>query len=185
MLASTTRKQYLEEMGIDVWVLREGRTRAPETREEASESGTEDARAAAPPEPAAAAPPPEFHLCFATYGSFSLIFSVTASATSLPDEMRRFIDDIALALSIDAKPTISALKWPMVKAANIDQSEPAARTAIEQRIDDCGETRLVFGETALQWVAGTAGEPLPDIETCMQSAGSKRALWETLKRISA
>lgn len=185
MLASATKQQYLKAMGIDVWRLRrdsgEGDIPVDAVTSPAPTPAAEPAEAA---DAAPASPPPRFHLCFATYGPLSLVFSVPDASTSLPEEMRRFVDDVARAMNIEANPSVSALRWPMVKAANIDQSESAARVVVEQRLADCGDIRLVFGETAAQWVTATT-DPLPALETCMQDAEHKRALWRTLKRVLA
>ena len=189
------RKHYLSEMGIDVWVLREGRRAtsrpsaqqspqdAPETPEAmASDAPRTGSSATRQPAPAPAGLPPEFHLCFATYDGVSLIFSVPQASTSLPDNYRRFADDIATALGVSGKPAISALRWPLVKA-DIDQSEDAARTVLEQRLGSCARQRLLFGDDAAAW-CGKGGETrVADLQRYLDEPLAKRELWQALKQV--
>ena len=185
----TKRNQYLREMGIDVWVER-GQARpatAPVDAPVEAANDTAPAReqpASAVPAPTDSAPPPVFHLCFATYGGLSLIFSVPQDSNSLPENLRRFADDIASALQVSDKPVINALRWPLVRSAEIDQSAEAARTVLDDRLSRCAPLRVVFGETAKQWAGQGDDICVPDIGGYLEQPLTKRELWRKLKTVS-
>lgn len=188
------RNQYLREMGIDVWVRRE-LVRTPEALDAntvdaepaPAETGPVESRSArTAARSMSAGEPPEFHLCFATYGDLSLIFSLPPEATSLPESMRRFSDDIARAAGITSPPSVAAVRWPMVKARHIDQSEDAARTVVRQRLDGCGPVKLAFGDDVLTWLGENPGcTPVADIARYFAEPAMKRELWQDLKRALA
>lgn len=188
------RKHYLREMGIDVWVLREGRhakSAAPQhTEHDASDTPASTGSETSPivssatrqPVAASAGPPPEFHLCFANYDGLSLIFSVPQTSTSLPDNYRRFVDDIATAVGVSGKPAISALRWPLVKA-DIDQSEDAARMVLEQRLESCARQRLLFGDDAANWCSKGGETRVSDLRRYFDEPLAKRELWQALRKV--
>lgn len=182
--------RYLKEMGIDVWV-RRGRAR--------SVTSAPAQEATAPPQPAPggnerrAAPPPQvkpetaptFHLCFMTYGDLSLVISVPHDATTLPASMRRFADDMALALSLEPNPVVTALRWPMVQSEHIDQSPAAAAAVIEQRLAGCGPSLLLFGRDVERLVGELATDRrclvVDDLSAYLREPLEKRDLWKTLE----
>lgn len=180
--------RYLEEMGIDVWVLRRrarpvARDAVPEPEVAAHGQSAPDAqerRTVAPP-----GPTPNFHLCFMTYADLSLVISVPRDATTLPAPMRRFADDLASSLSREPNPVVTALRWPMVKSEHIDQSPAAAKAVIEQRLAACGPSILLFGRDAEQLVGETAADRrylvLDDVSVYLEEPLGKRELWKALK----
>jgi len=172
-----TRNHYLREMGIDIWVRRGTRPAADvEPREPA-------APAEAAPAAESAGPPPEFHLCFATYGELSLVFSVPEDSAALPAPMRRFADDVARALGVTQPPALTALRWPLVKAPHIDQSEAAARAVVDERLASCGSIRVYFGRHAERLAGRDGGLVVEDMEAYLQEPLRKRELWKTLQSL--
>lgn len=185
------KNQYLREMGVDVWVPRTRNPLIPRpvktgqavTPEERAIPATETPE----PRPAAKAAAPAadpFHLCFITYRDMSLVFSVPVGVTSLPESLRRFADDIALACLVDRpEPVIANLRWPMVQSTHIDQSDEAATAVVAQRLGKCGRRVLLFGDKAASYEKHCRGETLKldEIESYQAVPLSKRELWQTLQ----
>lgn len=201
------RNQYLAEMGVDVWVLRQEGARylhAPSAspREDASpkrpapqpatprvavpaaKSEPEvEAPRRQPRTPVSTEPVPEFHLCFMNYSAISLVFNVPMGAESLPASLSRFGEDVALAYSGDSQGAVSALKWPMVRSTHIDQSEGAARIVLGQRVAKCATHVVVFGKSTASWLGEPSGHSLlivDEVESYLTVPGEKRALWGKL-----
>lgn len=133
------------------------------------------------------APIPEFHLCFATYSNgLSLVFSVPLSASALPDQYRRFTDDVALAFAnpgqIDSQ--VTSLRWPMVQASHIEQSETEARLIVAQRIEKCADKLVLFGQAPARFVpdSGTSINA-EEIESYFNEPLRKRDLWRALRAL--
>ncbi len=164
------RNQYLRQMGIDVWVL----------REDGGLSGQPVGTAAALPATDTASSP-RFHLCLATYDDLSLIFEVPFEAATLPAELRRLADDIALACGRSRKPAVQSLRWPMVKSPGFDQSASMARTALAERVASCGPFRLVFGKSVLAWLADGDIRVADEIGDYLKQPLRKRQLYGVLK----
>lgn len=184
------KNQYLREMGVDVWVLREGRQRqmaVPAESTPAAESAPPPAAAVSASTPKRVkmpvAPQPQFHLCFATYGDLSLVFSVPKTSSALPEPLRRFADDIARALGRQDTPAINALRWPLVQSADFDQSEAAARLVIGQRLSNCGKRRLIFGDEAAAWTRQGDEMVVAEISTYLEDPITKRDLWQMLRKV--
>lgn len=206
-----TRHQYLKEMGIDVWLLRDGfaaggdeagsgndpaKTKSPAAPQSVplpavshpGFTGASSARTAATHPAAPGQVPPRFNLCFCHYERLSLCFSLPEAAEGLDAGLRRFSDDIALALGISAAPRISALSWPMVDAPHLDQSEQAAGAVIRQRMQQAGDIHLLFGATVERWVGSYCqGQQvlLEDIATYLAKPQEKRSLWQAIRGLRA
>lgn len=207
------RNQYLREMGVDVWRLRPARpvlavepvpdTDRPGQRQSAdarrtpvAEPGsqresapTQADKSQAPGEGAAQArgPVPQFHLCFIHYQTLSLVFSVSLQSESLSPALRRFADDIAIALGntgTDAA-RIAAVRWPMVRSEHIDQSESAAKIVISQRVQEAQPVKLLFGKAAAHWAGEAGGTMLGEIQGYLENPLTKRELWRELRQVPA
>ncbi|MEX2327580.1 MAG: hypothetical protein WD558_07600 [Pseudomonadales bacterium] len=133
----------------------------------------------------AATPVPEFHLCFATYNNgLSLVFSAPLSAPAVPDRYRRFADDIALAFSSQARmeSQVTSLRWPMVQASHIAQSEEDARLIVGKRIEMCADKLVLFGQAPSHYVADTRPcIKVEEIELYFDEPLRKRDLWLALR----
>lgn len=190
----TKRNQYLREMGIDVWVLRRAKRpqQAPAAAPAPAETTVTEVSAAPAdthgatgrgtnPTASPTRQPPRFHLCFATYGDLSLIFSAPESSPTLPADLRHLADDIAMALGRKQEPAINALRWPLVKTAGIDQSEEAAKTVLAERMSRLADRRIVFGDVARQWAGRGDETTVAEIERYLVEPLRKRELWQTLR----
>jgi len=147
---------------------------------------------------------PEFLLCFSDYSvadqDVSCVFYLPYATPGLPIEVRRFADNVAVALfgQVTA-PERSELRWPMVKAAHIPQSAVEAKQVVAVRLEQRGRQVLVFGQAAFQFfdiapqtpigaacsVAGKTLWPLAEVGHYFTDAEAKRRLWKTLVAIKA
>ncbi|HKI73102.1 MAG TPA: hypothetical protein VJ998_00545, partial [Pseudomonadales bacterium] len=180
---NTLKNQYLREMGVDVWVLR--KRAMPQVV--AAEPVRELAPAKTSPAPQAVprntAPAPEFHLCFMTWPEVSLVFSLPLDADVIDTAHRRFAEDVGIALRVTGDAAIGAVRWPMVRSAHIDQSESAARAVMRQRVEQCAERVVVFGEAAADWLGDTLTRQVVaarDMDSYIAEPLAKRELWQSL-----
>ncbi len=141
---------------------------------------------------------PRFTLAFLHYDQLGLCLCLPDGQAKVP---RLFCDDIARALGNDPETArFQLLEWPMLKhSSSIDQSIDAAIQVVAQKFSLLPGTVLVFGEAAKQYhpgletlvVAGgvqeLAGQTVylfDEVSQVMQSAATKRTLWQTLRQAS-
>ncbi|MCB1646195.1 MAG: hypothetical protein KDI36_12115 [Pseudomonadales bacterium] len=260
------QRDYLREMGIDVWVLRENAVWPPAAREPAREptpfeaqpptviSGrgqrempaadragsragetgavspggppaayrsaiqnllqqTEPAVSKTPeastksevkteitPETAAPATPSSpFQLFFLIYEagdhSLGIVAEGKPDAADIAADVKRFADDLALACHRRALAArVQTFRWPMVRNQQIPQTDDEARIVLRNRLRECPPTLLVFGDTAVSFLAGSGvtglhtvdGHALwclPPCASYFSGESSKRALWQLLRKI--
>jgi len=198
----------MREMGIEVWRIR---TQAPvlTSAEESSASvasGGEEGISAslallgeAAPDQAVARKPapvdveqPTFLFCFLDYDSLSLIFSLDVSHDTLPPNIRQFADDVNFALNPGKRriPKIRDLRWPIVRASHIVQTEAEARTVVAQKLAQCCANVVVFGSLAAAYTTNPArdeqaGELLVvrEVEHYFSEPAAKQDLWAQLKSL--
>jgi len=118
-----------------------------------------------------------------TWREVSLVFSLPLDAATVPGPYRRFADDVALALTGDKQPTVAALRWPMVKSAQIDQSKTAAGIVVKQRVERCAPAVVVFGKDTQEWIGDLSPRRclvVDEIDTFVERPLGKRALWHDL-----
>jgi hypothetical protein len=114
------------------------------------------------------------------------VFSVPLSASALPDQYRRFADDVALAFAnpgqIDSQ--VTSLRWPMVQASHIEQSEEEARLIVAQRIEKCADKLVLFGQAPARFVPdGGTSINAEEIESYFSEPLRKRDLWRALRAL--
>jgi hypothetical protein len=191
------QRQYLHEMGIDVWALKPDKPTArpdqtqaqssviegsPEqatrsepgaaarlalVREHREENSSRRAQASAGTAPSTSPDQgqepgkdtPEFMFCFLDYENLSLVFSIPYQANALPREHRHFADDINFAISGKTGiPRIRDLRWPMIQAKHVQQTEEDARQVVWQKLGQCNERLYVFGWKVLGFIIESAQE---------------------------
>lgn len=194
--------QYLREMGIEVWVLREQRPSAPVSRATAPsrqpqpepeintvEQITE--RQGYPAEVVAEVvgqKVPRFHFCFMHGEGVSLVYGLALDADPATHPSRRFAGDLLLALTGKPGQSMTPQRWPIVQSGLIDQTAAAAKVVLKQRIDQCGPLLLVFGDEASVWVEDTGDRQridLPELGRYLDEPLTKRDLWQVLRRAMA
>lgn len=162
----------------------------PEERAESSKPGVK--------------PSPEFLFCFMDYipaqgNGVTLVFSLPYEAHSLPVEIRRFGDDVALGLfGQPIQPRVGELRWPMVKSMHIAQTELEARAVVIDRASRCQPDLIAFGDLAQNYLVGEAPPPggrrvypaggYQDYCSIDKAAGAsmdirKSELWQLLKEV--
>jgi len=123
-----------------------------------------------------------------TWRDISLVFSLPLDAVTVPALHRRFADDVALALTGDKQPTVAALRWPMVKSRQIDQSKTAAGIVVKQRVEHCAPAMVVFGKNTQEWIGDLSSRRclvVDEIDAFLQRPLGKRALWHDLLAFKA
>lgn len=190
-------KLYLQEMGIEVWALREKR-RGPGAAPVHPVAHATVPEVAAPPRaasasrpadmPAAQAPVPQFDLGFASGSHITLVFCLPKDTAGVGRRIRRLVADIMLALEGITDAPTSALSWPMVQARHIDQSADAARVVLRQRLERCAPYLLVFGDEPARWIDDLSSRRstlVKDIRTYLEAPLTKRELWQHVLQVRA
>lgn len=218
-------RQYLQEMGIDVWSLRPDKP-PHSVAVVAAESHTEPVQLSASITPqvsgAAAslalvrgvtkdvsaikaqkaspiekttlaesqiADAPTFLFCFLDYDQFSFLFSLPLNSDSLPGNYRYFADDVYLALTGQRSiPKIRDLRWPMVQSSHIPQTAADAELVVLQKVRQCADKLLVFGEDPANYLDQTSSlvkdkqiVAIKDAEFYFSQPEAKRSLWRRIK----
>lgn len=198
-------QKYLHEMGIDVWVLRAESN--PAERQSGLEATNQKAVVRIGPEnkpqvelgPMHESRPVEFLFCFLDYQNLSLVMSLPYEASSLPPEYRNFADDIHFAICEQRSiPGLRELRWPIVRSANMKQTAEDARQVVSQKVRQCRDRLIVFGQQALGFIidpvedSPRAGEKLKigdksllvarDVRHYFDNPGDKKQLWQQVWR---
>lgn len=222
------QRQYLHEMGIDVWLLRPEKlvvaddvaqqldapkARMPVEEEKSSqlspaasnlslvrdqlagESARAPSVASKAPEPVVS--PPQFLLCFLDYVNLSLVFSLPYKTSALPNEYRNFGDDINFAVNGQySSPRVRDLRWPMVQAAHIQQTEDDAKQVVHQKLLQCHSRVFIFGQGMSGYFGESAGSRnigdsiefdnkrlliLNDVSHYFENQQDKRNLWRFIR----
>ncbi len=109
----------------------------------------------------------EFLLYFMNYDSFTIVFALPYATAELPPTYKNFLEGVSLSLARErVAPSIRQLRWPIVKASHIDQSEHEARQIVRDSLRQSqGQSQrqsqeppeglspvLVFGEEAWRYL---------------------------------
>jgi hypothetical protein len=168
--------QYLNEMGIDVWVVRD---RSPSRQQDSVPVEVGD---------------PEFHLCFLNYRSFGVCLSLGTDQDVIAPGAKRFIADVALSIGGSAlKPTMNNLKWPMSERHSDARPDRTAGEVVSDRVGSLPALVLVFGRDTAGVIPGLSADEssavslggrkiltLDSIDELCQGVSGKRNLWRTL-----
>jgi len=155
----------------------------------------------------------EFLLYFMNYDAFTVVFALPYATAEMPATYPNFLDGISLSLLRErVSPSIRQLRWPIVKASHIDQSEHEARQIVRDSLRQSQRQAkeptqdlkpvLVFGQEAWRYlvedsektafhVGDTEQEAsclflaLPTIDAVSQDVTLKRQLWRQLSPVRA
>jgi len=161
----------------------------------AGESARAPSVASKAPEPVVSQP--QFLLCFLDYVNLSLVFSLPYKTSALPNEYRNFGDDINFAVNGQySSPKVRDLRWPMVQAAHIQQTEDDAKQVVQQKLLQCHSRILVFGQAMAGYFGESAGSSnigdaiefgdkrllmLNDVNHYFENQQDKRNLWQFIR----
>ncbi|MDA0789521.1 MAG: hypothetical protein O2780_08705 [Proteobacteria bacterium] len=169
-----TKLDYLQRMGIEVWLPRDAADAAKnalaETNDhsvaEAASAGETDlaalrsrqqpAKTPAPESSTPSAPaattsgprkPPRFCLFFLDYGELGICGALTVDG-SFDQPMRRFCDDVAQSIlgKVPGKATLLEVRWPLVESSAISQSIEDARELVTASLARLPPRRLILGD---------------------------------------
>ncbi|MDG1205511.1 MAG: hypothetical protein P8N51_09075 [Pseudomonadales bacterium] len=155
----------------------------------------------------------EFLLYFMNYDAFTVVFALPYATAEMPATYPNFLEGISLSLLRErVSPSIRQLRWPIVKASHIDQSEHEARQIVRDSLRQSQRQAkeptqdlkpvLVFGQEAWRYlvedsektafhVGDTEQEAsclflaLPTIDAVSQDVTLKRQLWRQLSPVRA
>mgnify|MGYP001211169940 CR=1 FL=1 len=165
--------QYLQRMGIDVWISRSA-SQSPQSQSPQSEAPVE-------------AP---FYFLLFNYQSVGICCSIGPEEATAPSDIRRFCDDIAFAISHRRElPTVNELRWPQTEGES-------TQDVVRVNTQGLPETVIVFGEKFANYlfdvedVSGGSvyrvGEQRiflgDDVSDYRGSPGAKKSLWINLNK---
>jgi hypothetical protein len=183
------QQQYLHQMGIEVWSLRDPVERDPVLRDAIdSEEQAQPTPSSEPAQASAIQPVPEFHLCIYdddpdndNDGRICLVFQVPLKGGRQSADIRHLANDVCRYLGF--APRIVDFRWPMIRSSHLDQSGLVVRQVLEEKLASCADKLVLFGDVATQYVDERPRRrrlTVEDISGIVGQAGAKRRLWQTL-----
>ena len=128
-----------------------------------------------------------FYFHFLDYENISFMVSVNPSVTELPAEYRQLCDGIMFSLLKQQKvPSVRDLRWPMLAASHIKQTEDDAKQIVSGMIKQSRHHLLLFGEMVGEYRSEkTEGTylVLEELSHYLKNPGSKAKLWSQIKAL--
>ena len=178
----TTRLQYLNRMGISVWVPRETEisTHVVSSEPDSMHEAFTDAAIS--------------YQCL-DYEGIGLCYSCRLMDRPSQSGIRRFCDDVAFAIQKKkVTPEIIDLNFPMADTGTVNQTRESASEPLHQNIQKLPELVIVFGDMPADFAPGmeetTVGSSYQvdnrrilvaeDVQSHLGSVERKKALWAAI-----